>query len=437
MHPQLPNQRGARSLSRSWLRRKNGHSLWRQPVSTTSPSRILPHEPHMRHSAIPLQTVSTGLVVAVVGFFSSFPIVLQGLNGMGASKAEAASGLMAAAIAMGLAGVVLSLRTKIPVSVAWSTPGVALLAVSTVPAAGFAEAVGAFLFAGLLTTIAGFWRPLSRLIAAIPAPLAQAMLSAVLLSICLQPFSALGHAPWIALPVILTWFVAGQINRLIAVPCAVVVAALVVVFQPGFDFTLNGSSVIPTPVFAVPVFSIQSLIGIGLPLFIVTMATQNIPGLAIIRSFGYQPAPAPLISSVGGASLISAPFGAPATCLAAITAAMCANDDSHPDTGKRYLSAVFGGLFYCLFGLFAGIITAFAGLAPPLLLGTLAGVALLPVFSTSALAAFKDTSYRQAAAITFLVTASGVTIIGLSAAVWGLVLGGIVQWVNTRMARET
>ncbi|MEX0349435.1 MAG: benzoate/H(+) symporter BenE family transporter [Paracoccaceae bacterium] len=383
--------------------------------------------------AIPLQTVSTGLVVAIVGFFSSFPIVLQGLNGVGASKAEAASGLMAAAIAMGLAGIVLSLRTRIPVSVAWSTPGVALLAVSGVPEAGFAEAVGAFLLAGLLTVIAGFWRPLSRLIAAIPAPLAQAMLSAVLLSICLQPFSAMGQAPWVALPVIVTWFVAGQINRLIAVPCAVIVAALVVVFQPDFDFALNGA-IIPAPVFTMPVFSVQSLIGIGLPLFIVTMATQNIPGLAIIRSFGYQPAPAPLISSVGGASLLSAPFGAPATCLAAITAAMCANDDSHPDKDKRYLSAVFGGVFYCVFGLFAGIITAFAGLAPPLLLGTLAGVALLPVFANSALAAFEDAGYRQAAAVTFLVTASGVTIIGLSAAVWGLVLGGIVQVINTRMA---
>lgn len=390
----------------------------------------------MRQRAIPLQTVSTGLVVAIVGFFSSFPIVLQGLNAMGASKAEAASGLMAAAIAMGLAGVLLSLRTKIPVSVAWSTPGVALLAVSTIPETGFAEAVGAFLLAGLLTVIAGFWRPLSRLIAAIPAPLAQAMLSAVLLSICLQPFSAMGKAPWVALPVIVTWFVAGQINRLIAVPCAVVVAALIVVVQPGFDFTLSGA-VIPKPVFTLPVFSIPSLIGIGLPLFIVTMATQNIPGLAIIRSFGYQPAPAPLISSVGGASLLSAPFGAPATCLAAITAAMCANEESHPDPDKRYLSAVFGGLFYCLFGLFAGVITAFAGLAPPLLLGTLAGVALLPVFAASALAAFEDASYRQAAAITFLVTASGVTIIGLSAAVWGLVLGGVVQMINTWMARKT
>lgn len=389
----------------------------------------------MRQPAIPLQTVTTGFVVAVVGFFSSFPIVLHGLSAMGATEVEAASGLMAAALSMGLAGMGLSLWTRTPVSVAWSTPGAALLAVSTVPEAGFSEAIGAFVFAGALTAIAGYWKPLGRWIAAIPASLAQAMLAGVLLAICLQPFAALGRAPMVALPVIVTWYLAGLVNRLLAVPCAVVAAVIVVLIQPGFTLALPASA-IPAPVLTWPSFSTSSLLGIGVPLFIVTMATQNIPGLAILGSFGYQPRSGLLISSVGGASVVSALFGAPATCLAAITAAMCANEDSHPDPKKRYLSAVFGGAFYCLFGLCAALITGFASLAPPLLLGTLAGVALLGVFANSVLVAFGDPEQRQAAAITFLVTASGVTIIGLSAAVWGLVLGGLVHAANSALAQR-
>ncbi|MEO0911988.1 MAG: benzoate/H(+) symporter BenE family transporter [Pseudomonadota bacterium] len=373
-----------------------------------------------------LQTLATGLVVAIVGFFSSFPIVLKGLAGVGAGPAEQASGLMAAAVAMGIAGIGLSLWKRMPISVAWSTPGVALLAITAPSEAGFAGAVGAFLFAGALTVIAGLWRPLGQLAASIPAPLAQAMLAGVLLSLCIVPFQAMAEVPGTALPIVLTWAVARLFTRLFAVPLAVLMAALVTAHGAAYQMP-EVASVLTEPVLVMPVFSMLDILSIGLPLFIVTMATQNIPGIAVTKSYGFAPAPGPLFATVGGASILSAPLGAPATCLAAITAAMCCNEESDPDPERRYWSAVFAGVFYCLFGLFAGVITAFAGMAPPFVLGTVAGIALMGVFASSTAAALGDAEYREAAAITFLVTASGITIFGLAAAVWGLVIGGAFQ----------
>ncbi|WP_261391820.1 benzoate/H(+) symporter BenE family transporter [Ruegeria arenilitoris] len=380
----------------------------------------------------PMQTVSTGLVVAVVGFFSSFPIVLQGLDAMGASGPQAASGLMMAALAMGLAAIVLSLCYRQPISVAWSTPGAALLAVSAAPAAGFSDAIGAFLFAGALAVLAGMWRPLGRLAAAIPTTLAQAMLGGVLLPLCIVPFQAAVEIPWQALPVILTWFIAGRVHRLLAVPAAVLAAALVVVlFSDGPS--VRPDHLLAAPVWITPTFSVASMIGIGVPLFVVTMATQNIPGIAVMRSFGYAPVAGRLFSAVGGASILSAPFGAPATCLAAITAAMCSNEDSHPNRDQRYWSAVMAGVFYCLFGMFAVAITGFAAHADPMLMGTLTGVALIGVMANATFAALEVPAEREAAILTFAITASGITVFGLGAAVWGLLAGGIAYWVTTRL----
>lgn len=380
----------------------------------------------------PIQTVSTGCVVAIVGFFSSFPIVLKGLDAVGATPEQAASGLMFAALAMGVTGMVLALWTRQPISVAWSTPGVALLAITPLAGAGFSEAVFGFIVAGLLTLLAGLWRPLAHLVTNIPPALAQAMLAGVLVSLCIVPFQALAETPWTAGPIVATWFAAGLINRLIAVPAAVIAALLVVGVATGFEIPLPDGA-FTAPVLVRPEPSLAAIVNIGLPLFLVTMATQNVPGIAVLRSYGYTPAPRPLLAAVGGASVLTAPFGAPATCLAAITAAMCANPDSHPDPAKRYWSAVVAGAVYCLFGLFAATITAVASAAPPLVLGTLAGVALIGVFMNSANAALSDDANREAAAITFLTTASGMALFGLSAAVWGLVLGGAVYAIKSRM----
>lgn len=384
----------------------------------------------------PIQTISTGFVVAMVGFFSSFPILLQGLDGVGANTAQAASGLMAAAVSMGLAGIVLSLLTKLPASVAWSTPGAALLAVTAPVEAGFAGAIAGFLVAGALTVVAGLWRPLARLAAAIPVPLAQAMLGGVLLPLCLLPVRGLAEAPAVIAPTVAAWFILSRINRLLATPGAVLVAALTIVFTSDLS-TFQPTGLLTQPLLIAPHFSLAAIFGIGVPLFIVTMATQNIPGIAVLRSFGYAPRPGPLFASVGVFSMASAPFGAPATCLAAITAAMCAGDDCHPDAGQRYWSAVVAGLFYCALGLLAGAITAFAVLAPPMLVASVAGVALFGVFANSTADALKETRYREAAAMTFVVTAAGITVFGLGAAVWGLLLGVLVQFLADRRIKPT
>lgn len=380
------------------------------------------------------QPLTSGFVVAIVGFFSSFPIVLQGIKSIGANEAQAASGLMMAAIAMGVAGILLSLWKKMPISVAWSTPGVALLAVTLPIEDGFAGAIAGFIIAGALTILAGLWRPLGKFATSVPAPLAQAMLAGVLVSLCIAPFKAMADVPLTAIPVVITWFVIGRFNRLFAVPAAVIAALGVTGFANDFSMTLP-ENIIALPIVTVPVFSISAFLSIGLPLFIVTMATQNIPGIAVLKANGYTPAAGPLFTGVGLVSVASAPFGAPATCLAAITAAMCASEDSHKDPTQRYWTAVISGGLYCVFGLFAILITSVAILAPPMLLETLAGVALLGVFANSASAALGDPDYREAAAVTFLVTASGITVYGLGAAVWGLIAGGIVVLTSKQLKK--
>ena len=380
------------------------------------------------------QNLATGFVVATVGFFSSFPILLQGINAMGASPAQAASGLMFAAIAMGLAGIFLSLWKAQPISVAWSTPGVAFLAVTPMLQSGFSGAVAAFVTAGVLTVIAGVWRPFGRLATAIPGPIAQAMLAGVLVSICAAPFLALAQTPATALPIMLTWFVVGRFNRLFATPAAVLAAVAVTLVANDFQLALP-TSLFTRPVLTLPEFSLAAVLSVGVPLFVITLATQNIPGIAILRSYGYPAAPAPLFAGVGIASVLSAPLGAPATCLAAITAAMCANEDGHRDPKRRYWTAVLAGAGYCLLGLFAALITVVAAQAPPMALETLAGVALLGVFANSAEAALSPPDSREAAAVTFLTTASGMSLFGLGAAVWGLILGWGIVLLGNRLRR--
>ncbi|MBD3664116.1 benzoate/H(+) symporter BenE family transporter [Sulfitobacter aestuariivivens] len=377
----------------------------------------------------PAQTVATGLVVAIVGFFSSFPIVLQGVYAMGATDAQAASALMMAAIAMGLTAIGLALWFRAPISVAWSTPGAALLAVLAVPEGGFAVAIGAFVFAGLLCLLAGLWRPIGRFAANIPPALAQAMLAGVLLPICLAPARALPEIPQFVIPIFLAWLLAGWWNRLAAVPGAVAMTAVLVAWWGGVpDVAMTG--LITVPVWTTPQFTLASAISIGVPLFIVTMATQNIPGIAILRSNGFAPPAGSMLAGVGAASIISAPFGAHSTCLAAITSAMCAGEESHADPALRFWSAVVAGVGYCLFGLFAGLVTAFAALAPPMVVASLAGLALMAVLANAAQAAFTQAADRDAAVVTLLITASGITLFGIGSPVWGLLAGAVVYLVR-------
>ena len=370
-----------------------------------------------------LPALAAGLLAGFVGFASSFAVVLQGLRAMGAGPEEAASGLMALSIAMGLCGIVLSLWRRMPISVAWSTPGAALLAASAMPEGGFPAAVGAFLVSGALLVLAGLWRPFGRAVASIPSPLANAMLAGVLLGLCLAPVRALGEAPVAGLAIVLTWAVVGRLNRLLAVPAALLVAAGVILatirMPPGILAAAG-----PVPAWVMPHFTLAAAIGIGVPLFIVTMASQNIPGMAVLNANGYRPAAGPLFAVTGLFSLAGAPLGGHAVNLAAITAALCASPEAEPDAARRWWAAVIAGLVYIGFGLLAGAAVAFMAAAPPVLIQAVAGLALLGAFGNAIQGAVAVPAQREAAVITFLVTASGLSVLGVSGAFWGLLAGG-------------
>lgn len=375
-----------------------------------------------------VQSLFMGLLVAFVGFSSTFAVVLGGLKAVGASEAQAGSGLMAISIAMGLCGIILSLSTRMPVSVSWSTPGAAFLTSVGAVHDGFEVAVGAFMVSALLIIAAGLFRPLTRAVSSIPAPLANAMLAGVLVSLCFAPVKAIAFNPMLGLPIVIAFVLVGAFKRLLAVPAALVAFVLVIMF--GVDMQNNGfdlaASLSPSLTFVMPVFRLDAMISIALPLFIITMASQNITGIAVLKINHYNPDPGPLFTLTGISTLLTAPFGVHAINLAAMTAAMCAGDDAHPDRHRRYWASLNAGIFYIIFGLLAGLVTAFVALAPPILIEAVAGLALVSAFSGSALAAFKEPDTREAAAITFIVTASGVSFGGISGAFWGLLAGGLV-----------
>ena len=380
-----------------------------------------------------------GLLAATVGFASSFAIVLAGLRATGASEAQATSGLMALSIAMGLSGIWLAATRRMPIGVAWSTPGAALLIASGASLESFETAVGAFVASGALLLLAGLFRPLGRAIESIPSSLANAMLAGILLPICLAPVHALGgeHA-LLAAPLIVTWWLVGRVQRLWAVPAALLVLVGLVLWRiglpAGFGASL-GEALVPRPLLTVPRFDLQAIVGIGVPLFVVTMASQNVPGMAVQRANGYTPAAGPLIANTGLFSLLSAPFGALGVNLAALTAAMCAGPDAHPDPARRYWAAIVAGIAYVAIGLLVGVVALFVTLIPPILVEAIAGLALLGAFTGAAVAAFAEPAERESAAIAFLFACSGLAFAGVGGAFWGLLAGGAMHAL-TRFGRR-
>lgn len=372
--------------------------------------------------------VSAGLLAALVGFASSFAIVLQGLTGVGASPDEAASGLVALCVVQGLLGIYLALRYRQPISLAWSTPGAALLMSGGAPKGGFGVAVTAFIITGLLIAIAGLWRPLRQAVARIPLSLASAMLAGVLMELCLAPVQAAAKLPTLALPIIAAWVLGWCLARRYAVLIAVVVMTVIVIATTSLPAAaLHG----PTLVFVRPVPDWLAAVSIAIPLFIVTMASQNVPGLAVLKTNGYDAPIGPSFVSTGLGSAVAALFGAHALNLSAITAALCAGPQAGADRSKRYLAAATVGATYVLIlGPFAGFASALVVAAPPLLIQTVAGLALLGSLITALEAALHQESHRLAAIVTFVTSASGVSILGLGAPFWGLVGGGALLWME-------
>lgn len=390
------------------------------------------------HKDFSSQSLLMGLLVAFVGFASSFAVILQGLKGVGATDFQAASGLMALSVAMGICGLYVSISTRMPISIAWSTPGAALLINTGAPEGGFSVAVGAFVVCALLIILTGLFKPLGRAIGAIPAALANALLAGVILSLCFAPFKAVAFNPLFGLPILLAWAIVGAFNRLYAVPAALVAFVLVLIFGVHVSesaFAGLSASLVPPLEFVMPHFTLPSMISIALPLYIVTMASQNIPGIAVLKVYDYRPNPGPLFAITGVFSAVAALFGGNAINLAAVTAAMAASKDAHTDPSRRYWAAIVGAIGYIVLGLLAGVVTAFVALAPEILIEAVAGLALISAFSTSAVAAFKEPETRNAAATTFLITASGISLLGISGAFWGLVGGVAMLGLNQITAK--
>jgi len=372
-----------------------------------------------------IQPISAGILAAIVGFASTFAVVLKGLETVGATQAQAASGLLAVLVTKGLLAVFLGLRTRIPISIAWSTPGAALLAASALPVGGFPVAVGAFLTSAALIVLAGIVKPFGRAVEAIPQSLASAMLAGILFGLCTAPVKAAAGMPMLALPVIAAWALALRFARPYAVPIAVLLTAIVVAaatpLPPGAL-----AHVAPHPVFVAPAFSLDATIGIAVPLFIVTMASQNVPGLAVLAANGYRPAAGSLFVWTGLGSGAAAFFGSHALNLAAITAALCAGPEAHADRNRRWIASVACGATYVLIGLGASAAAAFVAASPPLLIESVAGLALLGSLIGALGAAMAKEEDRIPAIVTFVTAASGVTVFGIGSAFWGLLAGGVL-----------
>ncbi|MEV4626878.1 benzoate/H(+) symporter BenE family transporter [Micromonospora sp. NPDC049523] len=381
-----------------------------------------------------LQPVLAGVLTAVVGFASTFALILAALRAVGADERQAASGLLALCLAMGLVAIWLGVRHRIPISIAWSTPGAALL-VSTGPVpGGFAAAVGAFVLCGLLITAAGLIPVLGRAVAAIPVPVASAMLAGVLFDLCIAPVRALVEVPMMAAPVVVTWAVLSRYARQWAVPAALAVAVVAIVWTAPAG-GLAGADLRPTIVFTTPTWTWAATVSLALPLFLVTMASQNVPGMAVLAGFGYRPPLRTVLVGTGLASTLAAPLGGHAVNLAAITAALAAGPDAHPDPRRRWIASVTAGSGQLVLGLGSGLATALVLLSPPVLVEAVAGLALLGALGAAIAAAVADPDGRPAAVVTFLVTASGITVLGLGAAFWGLLAGGLFALLHRRPAK--
>jgi benzoate membrane transport protein len=376
-----------------------------------------------------LQPALAGALAAFVGYASTFTLILTGLQAVGATPAQAGSGLLAVVGGIAILNVIIAWRTRLPVFIAWSTPGAAFLLTAGVPEGGFAAVVGAFLMTAALIVFAGVFKPFARVVAMIPQPIANAMLAGILLTLCIAPIKAIEALPLQALPILLSWAIALRFARRYAVPVAVLVTAVILVVTttslPPGAFVASW----PAVEFVMPVFTLDALFRISLPLFVVTMASQNLPGIAVLKANGYEINPSPYFVATGAMSAALAPIGGLPVNLAAITAAICASPEAHPDPRMRWIASFTGGWTNVALVFLSGLAAAFVAASPPLLIQAVAGLALLSSLAAAAGNALSAEDTRLPAILAFVTTASGVTVLGIGAAFWGLVAGIALQLV--------
>ena len=370
-----------------------------------------------------LSAVAAGFVTVLVGFASSAAIVFQAAQALGATPAQTASWMWALGIGMGLTCIGLSLRWRMPVVTAWSTPGAAVLVTS---AAGVPmdEAVAGFLVSAALIAVAGFSGLFERMLGRIPLSLASAMLAGVLLRFGIDAFTSIQAQPVLVLSMLATWLLTRRVWPRYAI-IATLLAGIAVAAATS-QLQLAGLRLeLAQPVWTTPRPSLASVLGVALPLFVVTMASQNVPGVAVIRASGYAVPVSPAIGWTGAINLVLAPFGGFALNLAAITAAICMGPEAHPDPARRYVAAVWAGIFYLLVGVFGATVAGLFAAFPSELVLAIAGIALFGTLGNSLATALHAVDEREAALVTFLVTASGLSLAGIGSAFWGLVAGVI------------
>jgi benzoate membrane transport protein len=375
-----------------------------------------------------LSAFTAGFVAVLVGFTSSVAIVFQAAQAFGATPEMISSWMWALGLGMGLASALPSLWWRKPVMIAWSTPGAAVLAVAGA-GYGMNEAVGAFIVCAVLMTLAGATGWFERVMNRIPMELASALLAGVLARFGLQAFVAAQTALPLVLLMLGTYLVGRRAVPRYAVPLTLVVAIAFAALRGELAWGAVHFSV-AMPVFTVPVFSVQAVVSLALPLFVVTMASQNLPGVAAIRAAGYALPVSKLITVSGLTTLLLAPFGAFALNLSAITAAICMGREAHEDPARRYTAAVSCGAIYVVIGLFGAAVTGLLTAFPKELVATIAGLALLGTIGGGLAAAVRDETHREAALITFLVTLSGVTLAGIGSAFWGVVAGAFALGIQ-------
>ncbi|WP_429139666.1 benzoate/H(+) symporter BenE family transporter [Aeromonas veronii] len=376
-----------------------------------------------------------GFIAVMVGYTSSVILIIQAATAAGADTAQVASWLWTLGIGMGVSCIGLSLYYRMPVLTAWSTPGAALL-IATLGNFTLAESIGAFVISSLLITLCGISGWFDRLMKHIPAPLAAAMLAGVLLRFGLDLFKVAPQDPLLLGTLLLAFLLGRHLWPRYTMVLVLGVGMLTCSVRGDLQLgTLHWQ--LASPVWTWPAFSLDALFGIALPLFIVTMTSQNMPGIAILRTHGYQPSTSSLISWTGLTGLLLAPFGGYAFNLAAITAAICMGKEVDPDTKRRWPAAVWAGCFYLVTGCFGATVAALFSAFPAALVTCIAGLALLGTISSSLHSALQQDEAREAALLTFIITASGISLLGIAAACWGLLIGlAIYQFQSYRQRNQ-
>ncbi len=366
-------------------------------------------------------TMVAGFIAMLTGYTSSLVLMFQAGQAAGLSEGQISSWIWALSIGMAICSIGLSLRYRAPVVIAWSTPGAALL-ITSLPGVPYGEAIGAFIFASALIALCGLTGSFDRLMRRVPASLAAALLAGVLFNIGIEIFRAVEVQPLLVLGMFVTYLVAKRVQPRYAVLGALLVGCLIAGLSGLLDFQ-RLSLRIAVPVWTTPSLSVAAIFSIGIPLFVIAMASQNMTGLAVLRAEGYDTPASPLISVTGIASLLLAPFGSHGIHLAAITMAICAGPEAHADRGKRYTAAVWCGVFYGIAGIFGATLAALFAAFPAALVLSVAALALLGSIGSGLTQAMQQPSEREAALVTFMVTASGLTLFGIGAALWGLIAG--------------